>query len=300
MKDIKSVDLNLLKAFDALMTERSVTRAAARLALTQPAVSGMMVRLRDSFDDPLFVRAQRGIVPTARAEELAAPIRRLLDEIAELLQPRVFDPKSACFPLTIAATDYALRAIVVPYIAKVRALAPGAQFTIRTVDGSDVQQQLERGDIDLAIMTPDAAAPNLHARRLFEEHYVCAMRRDHPAVGGPLTLDGFCALDHALVSLSGRPHWGITDDALASIGRKRRVSLSVGSFLLLLEVLRTSDLVAVVPSRLVTGATDLVIAEPPIPIPGFTKIAVWHDRTHNDIALRWARALLFESAADGA
>ncbi len=115
MRDIKSLDLNLLKAFDALFDERNVTRAADRLGLTQPAVSGMLGRLRDSFDDPLFVRTQRGIVPTIRAEELATPIRQILSEVGGLLQPAVFDPSTAEFTVSLAATDYALHAVVLPF-----------------------------------------------------------------------------------------------------------------------------------------------------------------------------------------
>lgn len=115
MRDIKKMDLNLLKALDALLDERSVTRAAGRLGLTQPAMSGMLQRLRESFADPLFARAQRGMVPTQRALDLALPIKQMLCEIDALLQPPVFDPSTARLTFRIAATDYALRAIAVPF-----------------------------------------------------------------------------------------------------------------------------------------------------------------------------------------
>ena len=119
--NLRRADLNLLKVFDVLMDERSVTRAAERLALTQPAVSGMLARLRERFDDPLFVRAQRGVTPTARALELAGPVRQVLAEVEALLRPAAFDPATASFTLTLAATDYALQAIVAPFIAALRA-----------------------------------------------------------------------------------------------------------------------------------------------------------------------------------
>ena len=122
MADIRTLDLNLLKAFDALMDERNVTRAAQRLALTQPAVSGMLVRLREAFGDPLFVRASRGVVPTARAEALAPAVRQLLQDVTALLQPPGFDPATATGTLTVAATDYALRAVVLPWMAALRAV----------------------------------------------------------------------------------------------------------------------------------------------------------------------------------
>ncbi|MDE1150511.1 MAG: LysR family transcriptional regulator [Azospirillaceae bacterium] len=296
MRDIRTLDLNLLKALDTLLDERSVTRAAARLALTQPAVSGMLTRLREGFDDPLFVRTQRGMVPTPRALELAGPVKKVLGEIEALLQPAAFDPATTSFTLSLAATDYALRVIVVPFLAALRQRAPGIKVAARPVDNDTILGQLERGDLHLALMTPETTPPDLHARRLFDEGYVCVMRGDHPdAAGDTLSLDRFCALDHALVSLAGDGFRGVTDVALEALGRERRVTLSVTSFLLLLEVLRASDLIAVVPRRLVSGAADLAVMAPPISVPGFTKIAAWHERTHHDPGHRWVRALLFET-----
>lgn len=299
MADIRTVDLNLLKAFDALMEERSVTRAAARLALTQPAVSGMLTRLRDSFNDPLFVRTPRGITPTPRAEELAGPVRRVLNDIDGMLRAPLFDPATASMTLTLAATDYAMRAIVVPFLAALRRQAPHIRVAVLPIDDERLAGQLERGDIDLALITPDAAGPDLHARRLFDEQYVCAMRRDHAhAAAGGLSLDQFCALDHAIVSFKGANFKGVTDAALAKLGRERRVTLSVPSFLVLPDVLHASDLIAVVPRRLVAGLDGIVLLPPPLPIPGFTKVAAWHARSHDDAAHGWARALLFATCAD--
>ncbi|MCB4767750.1 LysR family transcriptional regulator [Ancylobacter sp. Lp-2] len=295
MRDIRTLDLNLLKALDALLDERSVTRAAERLGLTQPAVSGMLTRLRESFDDPLFVRTQRGIVPTLRATELAGPVKQVLGDVETLLQPSTFEPSTAAFTLSLAATDYALQAVVVPFLAKLRRRAPGVRVAVRPVEDERVQAQFERGDLDLALMTPDTVLPDLHARRLFDETYVCALRADHPAAADPITVDRLCQLDHALVSLTGERFWGVTDDALAKLGRQRRVVFTVTSFLVLASVLRTTDLIAVVPRRLVGGVDGIVMREPPVDIPGFTKVAAWHDRSHRDPGHRWARALLFET-----
>lgn len=296
MRDIRTLDLNLLRTLDALLDERSVTRAAERLGFTQPAVSGMLTRLRESFDDPLFVRTQRGIVPTLRATELAGPIKQILADVESLLQPTCFDPSTAQFTLSIAATDYALQAVVVPFLAKLRPKAPGIRVAIRPVEDDRVQAQFERGDLDLALMTPEAALPDLHARRLFDETYVCALRDDHPnAETSTLTLDQFCALDQALISYSGERFYGVTDDALAKVGRERRVVVTMTSFLALAGLLRTTDLAAIVPRRLAENADGLRVLEPPINIPGFTKLAVWHERTHRDVGHRWARALLFET-----
>lgn len=296
--DIRLLDLNLLKTLDALLDERNVTRAAERLALTQPAVSGMLTRLRESFDDPLFVRAQRGIVPTLRALELAGPVKQLLNDVESMLQPQAFDPATANMTLTIASTDYALRAVVVPFLSALRQQAPGIRVAVLPVEDSRLMTQFERGEVDLALATPESAPPDLHAHRLFEERYVCVLRAEHPdAAGGRLSLDRFCALEHALVSYSGGAFSGVTDEALAGMGRSRRVTVSVTSFLVLPEILRVSDLIAVVPSRLVAHVEGLAVLEPPLAIPGFVKTVAWHERSHRDAGHRWIRSLLVETCA---
>jgi DNA-binding transcriptional LysR family regulator len=290
--DIRSFDFNLLKALDALLDERSVTAAADRLSLTQPAVSGILIRLREHFDDPLFVRAQRGMVPTSRALALAGPVKQLLAEVESMLRPQGFEPATARLTLTIAATDYALRAVMVPFLSALRQQAPGIRVSVVPVDDS-LPVQLERGDVDLALITPDTSASGLHTQFLFEERYVCVLRAGHPAARAALTLDQFCALDHALVSYSGSPFAGATDKALATMGRERRVTLSVTSFLVLQDFLRVSDLIAVVPEKLAKVTDGLAVLEAPLAIPGFTKIAAWHDRTQRDPGRHWVRSLLF-------
>lgn len=293
--DIRHLDFNLLKALDALLDERSVTRAAERLALTQPAVSGMLTRLRESFDDPLFVRAQRGIVPTLRAQQLAVPVKQLLSDIEHILQPQA-EPATASMTLTIASTDYALRAVVVPFLSALRVQAPNIRVAVQPVDNQHLLSQLDRGDVDWALVTPESTAAGLHTSTLFNERYVCVMRANHPdAIGETLSLDRFCALDHVLVSSSGGAFQGVTDQALARIGRSRRVTVSVTSFLVLPEILMGSDLIAVVPRRLAKKSTGLIMLEPPIDIPGFSKAVAWHERTHHDPGQKWLRSLLIDT-----
>lgn len=300
LMQLRNVDLNLLKAFDALMDERSVTRAASRLALSQPAVSATLNRLRDAFGDPLFVRTQRGVAPTERALELAAPIKRVLAEIEQLLTPAAFDPALAEFTLTLAVTDYALRAVVVPFVTALRPLAPGVRVAVRTLDESTLLERMERGELDMALLTPQSTPPELRSRHLFEESYVCVMREGHPAAAGPLDLDRFCTLDHGIVSLTGGGFSGATDRALAALGRQRHVVVSVPSFVMLLDLVRTSDIVALVPRRLLADRGGLQVAQPPLEVPGFTKILAWHARTHENPGHRWARELLLRSCAQPA
>ncbi|KEA51410.1 transcriptional regulator [Mangrovibacter sp. MFB070] len=300
MKDIKALDFNLLKSLDALLDERHVTRAASKLGVTQPAMSAMLTRLRATFDDPLFVRSQRGIVPTQRALDLAMPLKQIMSELGALLQPPIFDPATAHQTFSIAATDYALRAVAVPFLQALKRQAPFIQVSLVPVDDALLPVQLEQGEIDLALVTPEAALPNLHARNLFQEHYVCVVREGHPvlAKGNTLALEDFCALDSALVSYAGGQFSGVTDDALKALGKQRNVTLSVKSFLIVPEILRASDMVAILPHRLVNGVPGLVVMEPPLAVPGFTKTAVWHERTHRDSAQRWLRELLFTACSE--
>ena len=149
MTDMRMLDLNLLKALDALLETRSVTQTAARLSLTQPTVSGMLARLRDALSDPLFVRSQRGIIPTARAEALAGPLKAVLHDIGALLQSASFDPAIAELTVSIAATDYAQRVQILPFLAFLRVQAPGIRVSVRPANGQDLTGQMERGTLEL-------------------------------------------------------------------------------------------------------------------------------------------------------
>jgi DNA-binding transcriptional LysR family regulator len=293
--DIRNLDLNLLRTLDALLDECNVTKAAQRLALTQPAVSGMLTRLRATFGDPLFIRTQRGILPTDRALELAGPVKQVLSDIESMLRPPVFEPASAQMTLAMAATDYALQVIVVPFLSRLSEAAPGIRVAVVPVRNQTLHAQLERGGLDLALVTPETASTDLHMRTLFHETYVCVMRDDHPAAKpGALTLERFCALDHALVSYDGGVFHGVTDDALEGLGRSRRVALSVTSFLVLPRILRGSDLIAVVPRRLIDPGDGLAIVEVPVNVPGFSKTLAWHERTHRSPGHQWIREILFD------
>ncbi len=292
--DIRALDLNLLKALDALLDEGSVTRAAQRLSLTQPAVSGMLTRLRDYFGDPLFVRTSHGMVPTLRASEFSVPVKQILTDIAILLKPMQFDPMTAELTYTLVATDYALKAVVVPLIAALKQHAPRIRIAVRSVDSERMYQQLSRGEVDLALVTPQTTPDDLHGRALYQEEYVCVARSHHPlAAASEMTLEQFCEQEHILVSTEGR-FMGVTDEALAELSLTRRVGVSVNSFLVIPDILRSTDMIAVVPSRMVPVDSDLAIIPLPLNVPGFTKSMAWHERTHRDPAHQWIRALCVE------
>lgn len=291
MGDIRNLDLNLLRALDILLEEGSVTRAAERLGVTQPAVSNMLTRLRENFGDPLLVRTQRGMTPTTRALELAVPLKQILCEIATLCQPDAFDPASASFTLSIAATDYSLQVVLLPFIARLRQEAPNITLAVYPLDDHRLHEQLEKGQLDMALITPETCPPDLLMSKLFHETYICAARKNHPTAGPSMTLDQYCEAGHIIVSYEGGNLCGTTDRQLKTLGRSRRVALSVPSFLALPHILAETDLITMVPRRLLANREDLVLFEPPAPlvVPGFDKILAWHCRTGNDPRYQWVR-----------
>jgi DNA-binding transcriptional LysR family regulator len=292
--DVRTVDLNLLVALDALLAERNVTRAAARLRLSQSAMSAALARLRAVFGDPLLLRTAGGMLPTSKGQELVAPVRQVLAEIGRIVeQPGSFDPAAAEHTFTIAASDYVEYAILPRLVDFLEAKAPRARLAVRPMDFGAVGRNLEAGDIDLGIMGAAFAPPSARSRPLFVERFVCVVRRDHPRTAEQLTLDEYCALDHVLVSPSGGAFRAPGDDALAALGRSRHVRLSVPHFLLVPEILTRSDMIAVLPERLARGYGERFrVFELPFELAPFTIVAVWHERTHRDPALAWLRQSL--------
>jgi DNA-binding transcriptional LysR family regulator len=298
MHNIKKIDLNLLVVLDALLDERNVTRAAARLGYTQPTISGMLTRLRDLFGDPLFVRTQRGLLATPRAQALAAPLKQLLADSQRLVARDVFDPASAKATFSISSNDYMQQALLVPLIKVLRDEARHVRIAITPPIIEGLAEALARGQIDLAITIPEFAVSDLRSRLLYREHYVVAVRPQHPlARRAAMTVERFCNYDHLVVSPTGGSFEGPTDQALARLQLRRKVRYSVPSFLLLPEMLQTDDLVALVPSRLLSENNKrLVVLNPPVDVPGFDVIAVWHPRVDKDIAHRWLRGRLVNIA----
>jgi DNA-binding transcriptional LysR family regulator len=300
MRELRRIDLNLLVALDVLLEERNVTRAADRLALTQPTVSAMLARLRELFDDPLFVRAQRGLLPTPRAQALAPPLKEWLAGAHGLVAGEAFDRAMTTFTASISANDYIQSALLVPLVKRLRREAPNVRLAVRGAELCNGTAPFANGDIDLCIATTsEIPSRDLPARLLYNEHYVCIVREGHPLAGARVTLDQFCRFPHITISTTGSEFAGPVDHALAQLGRERQVVLSVPGFLILPEVLATDDLVAVVPERVMRGrSSGLRTFTPPVAIPEFNVVALWHRRLHKDPAHRWLRGLVAETARE--
>jgi DNA-binding transcriptional LysR family regulator len=291
MDNLRRIDLNLLVTLEALLTERNVTRAAKRLHLSQPSVSVQLRKLRQIFADPLLAPAPGGMLPTTRGQALLQPLRTALSDMRLVLEPRPrFDPVTAEITWQVAAADYAEYAILMPLLAHMRKAAPGVRIAVRQAADSRMTKQLDSGTIDLGFLALDAAPERLHSRVLFKEHYVLVARKRHPALERKLTVDTLCQLEYVIVSPEGGGFRGITDTILESRGRKRRVVLSVPHFLFVPEVVARTDLVAMLPSRLVKDRSDRIqVVVPPLPIPSYEMAMIWHERSHLDPAHMWLR-----------
>jgi DNA-binding transcriptional LysR family regulator len=300
--DTKRLDLNLLVTLEALLAEENVTRAAARLHLSQPAVSAQLSRLRDVFDDPLLIPAQRGMTPTAKALELVEPLREALDQVrAAVSTHRAFDPAKARLTVAIAASDYLQAALLQALVLDLRRKAPGVRVALRNLDGAQLAAQMVRGEVDLALMTPQTAPSGLRSRRLFDERFVLIARRNHPRVRRRLTVAQFAALEHVIVSPRGGSFSTPADTALAALGHKRTVVLSAASFLFVPEIVAASDFVALVPERLVRDRADrLQVLDCPFEVKGFAVAMLWHERNHGHPGQRWVREQVVALAGDDA
>ncbi|GAB2181841.1 LysR family transcriptional regulator [Denitratisoma sp. agr-D3] len=290
MSNFRKLDLNLLLTLDVLLEEHNVTRAAERLNLAQPSVSVHLAKLREIFGDPLLLPGPRGMRPTARAEALREPLRLALASLEKAVLPAApFDPQLANHTWRLAATDYGESTIVLPALNGLRTAAPGTRLAVLEMNPTRIAKQAEQGEIDLAFHTRAGSPEGLRRKTLFAERYVLAGRAGHPKLKRRLSLAQFCQLDHVVVSPDGGGFSGVTDQALAALGMTRRVALSVPHFLFLRSVLVNTDLVAMLPSRLVGDGNDLQTVKPPLEVPGYEMSMLWHERAHRDPAHQWLR-----------
>lgn len=298
LKNIHRLDLNLLVTLDALLAERHVTRAARRLNLSQPAVSIQLAKLREAFGDPLLVAGPRGMLATTRADALREPLRDALDGLRRAVSPgAAFDPATATHTWTIAATDHSAVAVVLPVIARLRAAAPLTRLAVVEAVPPRLPRQAQDGEIDIGLHTMDMVAPGLHAQALFTERYVLVGRKGHPRLRRRPTLAQFCAMEHVVVSPDGGGFSGATDTALAALGLARQVMLSLPHFNVVRATVASTDLVAMLPWRLVRAATDLQVSAAPLDVPGYELGMFWHERRHRDPAHQWLRAQIAAAVA---
>ena len=302
--DLARADLNLLVLFEVVLRERHVGRAADRLNLTPSAVSHGLGRLRRLLNDPLFLRTPKGVVPTARATELAAPIADVLARASAVITTgRPFDPCTATRRFAIGAPDGISAVVLRPLLARLRTMAPGIDVGVRQILPSPARvwraavAELEAGDMDIAIIPSDDIPPRFEKRRLYEEDFVIAMRTGHRFARDP-TLERYCEMQHLVVSHTGDPH-GFVDEALAKRGRTRRIALTVPNFMLALATVAETDFITALPRRFAAmhaARFGILGIDAPLALPGFRVNAVAPKVAMMDAGLAWLFGLLADSA----
>lgn len=288
--DLRRVDLNLLIVFETLMYERSVTRAAEKLFLGQPAISAALARLRNLFDDPLFVRTGRSMEPTARANEIFALLSPALDSISTAVSRATdFDPATSTAVFRIGLSDDVEFALLPPLLRRLRAEAPGVVLVIRRANYLLMPNLLASGEISVGVSYTDELPANAK-RKVLRRSKPRLLRAD--SVPGAISLDDFCARPHALVSFAG-DLTGFIDEELEKLERKRRVVLAVPQFNGLGTLLAGTDIVATVPdytAATLTAAGGLRADNLPLPTRTFELHMAWRGAQDNDPAERWLRS----------
>ena len=306
-----NLDLNLLKVFDAVMAERNLTRAAERLAMTQPAVSHALKRMREALGEELFVRQAFGMKPTARADELWPEVRTILARLQALFDPGAYDPCAEEHTFRIAMADATSALVLPPLIRELESIDARANVHVLPLTTRDPRALLEQGEADFAIgyfpgatsaLQSQGSQSTIRQQRLYEGEYVCVMRMGHPLADATLDLDAYCAARHLLVSFSGRPH-GFVDEALSKLQRSRRIVMTVNQFFTAGRVVAQSDLLAVLPAHFVEATgyrSQLLERHLPMPLARVNVDLLWHLRSEGRSAEMWMRERLVAAAAQAA
>ncbi|HKT96813.1 MAG TPA: LysR family transcriptional regulator [Paraburkholderia sp.] len=303
---MQDLDLNLIPYLVAMEETRNVSRAAERLGVSQPRVSTALGKLREYFDDPLFVRTSRGMEPTPRALCLIPPARDALIRIEKgMLEAQDFNPATSTHTFSIALSDVG-EIVFLPRLLQVfAARAPNANLRSVSLPHSQVERGLESGDIDLAVgYFPDLGGNNFFQQRLFTHRFICLMRSDHPLAGKTMTLEQFLALGHAVVRAEGRSQ-EVLERFLEKKRLHRRAVLETPHFMSLPFILTRTDLIATVPHAIgfayVSEHASIALVEPPLPLPRFDLKQHWHRKYHNAPRGEWLRSVvaeLFNDAMD--
>lgn len=308
--NFRTLDLNLLRVFDEVMAERNLTRAAHNLAMTQPAVSNALRRMRDAVGDELVVRSGYGVEPTPRATEIWPAVRDALDRLKQVLVPTSFDPASSEASFVVAMADSTAAQLMPRFVETLEATAPHVMLRVLPLTTRDPRALLDNAEVDAAIGYFPAVMAEITDRvmqggampigyeRVYEGRYVCVMRRDHPLASKSLTTDAFCQAHHLLVSFTGRP-FGFIDRALASIKRERRIVLTVNQFFTASKVVANSDLLTVLPEHFVpaTGISEALAVRPlPFDVPKVEVVMLWHRRCQDRPAHAWLREQMVDAA----
>lgn len=293
--NMMDLDLNLLRVFDAIATEGSVTVAGERIGLSQPAMSNALARLRTLFGDPLFVRTPRGMRPTPFAQQLAQPVREALRLVQATLQQQAgFEPRSSARSFRLYMSDIGEMVFLPGLLERVKVEAPGVKIEVAQLPIKEIHAALEGGELDLAVGNLPGLRIGIRRERLFREHYVCMLRSDHPGIGAKISRKQFCEAAHLLVSSAGTGHQ-VIEETFAKTGLNARIAARVPHFLVVPMILARTDLVVTLPSRVAdvfARLGDFKVLALPLEMPSFEVRLHWHERFHQDPANHWLREVM--------
>lgn len=290
--NLRSLDLNLLLVFDAVYAERSISRAAEKLHLSQPTVSNALTRLRNRLNDPLFERSAQGMVPTTRAKSLAEPIRQALDLLEGGLRGGdEFEFRRSEREFVVAVEDYGEAVVFPRFCDWLSEMAPSIRLTIRPEPGTLLKTELRDGRVDLAFDYFALQEPAYENRSVLTEDLLCLARRGHPGLSGELTLETYLTLRHVVLAprASSRP---MIDLALAKRGLQRKIAVTVPHFLSMPLLVQMSDMVCTLPRRMANLYADhfqLTAHEVPVRTPRFPVFLFWHESMNRDPGHEWLR-----------
>lgn len=290
-KHLNRLDIKQLQVLQGLLQERNLSRVAAKMGLTQQAISEQLRKLRDLFDDPLFVRQSNGVIPTALAESLGTKITPILRDIEALFDKPSFDPKDQTGTFKISASDYAMVVILPPLLTELRQQAPNLKIIISEFESDNLHRLMAAGDIDLALTFPDFIPSDMPSAFLFEEHHVCVASRHSTLLKKSLSLADIAPLPQLVISLARNNLRGSADDWFSQRGLTRNIVMSVPSFYAALNIIESTDIVAFLPSRLLPSnkVKTLHLSETP---PSFQLVAAWHKRSNTSLLRQWILSLL--------
>lgn len=294
MSNLRTFDLNLLVAFDVLMRELNVTRAAERMFITQSAMSHVLHRLRQQLDDALLVKTPTGMKPTERALNLIGPVRAILSEMEQIIQsPSEFDAMTSHRRFELAAIDY-LEFLLIPELSGlIDQIAPGINIHVKRTEASFPVAQLENGSLDVVLGFESVlnAPAHLCSQKLFDDQMVCVVRQNHPLIRNAPSLEDYIAVPHILISWKGTPS-GIIDQYLLELGLERRIKLIVPNFLSAPLIVAQTDMILSLPNKIAERFTKFVPLEifpVPIRLPTYDLVMIWHPLHDKDPAHLWLR-----------
>lgn len=298
--NLNSFDLNLLKAFDALMRDGNMTVAGSNLGLTQPAMSRALQRLRVIYNDPLFVRTARGMRPTEYALELAQPVQIALAALRNAIELNDnFSPPTSTRTFRIVMTDVAAAFYLPPLIPQLKKIAPHVCIESMQVPRDSYMEALEVGTAELALgQLPKTR--NMHRQKLRDSTFVCVMRKNHPTIRRSLSMQQFLDADHVAIIAPARAD-EIIRRALGKQASRRNIALSVPYYLVVPPILTKSDLIAVLPETITTFAKEWGLKTLPLPfkVSSIPMGQFWHERSHHDVGHRWLRNTIAEMVGAG-